>query len=251
MIDNKLLDGPCARDDVRGIALDAVAHLGLEDKRAALDAVNRALDAWKLAQAAADGTVILPIMYAKGSSLGVLATRRPNRKHVPIGNITPQQCAGVRSAAELFIALSLDEVPEVTPTRDRWGLCAGTALLLERDAMTMPVGSLVFAVRTLWMYAWVGRQFYYRNATATTRYPKIDQLVSAQLKSVVVRTADARAQHEDWRRRAREIRREHPNWKRETVADEIRKALIREGDEHPPSMITIRDQLKGLFRPRD
>ena len=108
MNEAKYMDGTHAREEARGIASDAIKHVTKKRKLAASDAVNQALESWKLEHVAADGTVEVPIPHYTGTTVEEFIDLGSEPRRVPAGGLLPEQCAGplVRCPLDLFVRLA-------------------------------------------------------------------------------------------------------------------------------------------------
>lgn len=247
MTEAEYLDGTGARQEAIGIARDAIAHLSKEKKTVALDSITKALQTWKLEQAAEDGTIQVSFSCFGAAVAGDLTSRGIRTERVPATELLPEQLAGplVRSACDLFVELLSRNNPTVEGIENAWGLNVITAILLERDGMRMPMGSILFAVRTLWIYQWEKGKAYQEMAGKAKR-ETVERLARGRTKSGAMRTTAAKEKWHDWRQRCERIRREYPKLKRIAVAAMIHEEV--KDDKNRPSIATIDNKLKGYFR---
>jgi hypothetical protein len=139
-----------AREQLQAIASGYVGSLGADAQQAALECVTLTLEQWKceraIAQGRNDGTIEIETMVG-------LVPIVPSKRIVSLDEVKPEECAGpsVRSAYELFRRLHDEEYQPIMDLADRLGLQRLAALLVQRDALIMPLPTLALATRSLWM----------------------------------------------------------------------------------------------------
>jgi hypothetical protein len=157
-------DSPIVREQCIAIAKDRVAHVKGEKRAQALEMVALTLELWKRGRADADGTIEIDVAVPSKGLLDMDSWTRamasqgllPEKKRRPAAELKPWECAGsgVQSDADLFERLLYtDHYAPAEKIEQLLGPGVPLALLVERDGKTMPVDSLVFAVRYLWIIA--------------------------------------------------------------------------------------------------
>ena len=140
-----------ARVQMREIANSFATAAGIrpETRRRTLDWLTRVFEHWKTEQAIAqgrdDGTIEIE------ASAGLLGM--PGTRIIPLAEAKPENCAGpgIRSAYDLFYRLWDEKYPPIRDAVNTVGSQTLAALLVERDAETMPLSSLALAVRSFYI----------------------------------------------------------------------------------------------------
>lgn len=153
-----------AQQQFAEIAAERIAHIGDEKKRKVLGYVDAVLNHWRDEQADADGMVKLPLPIVRGLLAPTLAQLakgdKPTLRRVPVDGVEPHECVGghVACPSDLLLKLWGDKYPPAVNLAQWAGLDVVVAALIERDAATMPIDSLAYGIRLLWMFAWFATQ---------------------------------------------------------------------------------------------
>lgn len=225
-----------ARQQAIAIAADRVQHMTAEQKQLVLDYAGAIMEAWKLQQADANGMVEVAETFGTGllSSLASSKWAGGTTRRVPVRELQPHECVGgiVACPADLLIKLWADGYKNAKKLDDGPGIDVATAVLLERDGMSMPMDSIASAVRLLWTFAWTAAKVYrdglrgaYTDATETARRElKAQQdahLEEARERSKATRISAAARQNANIRRYVVDEVRRRPGVTTEELTGEI------------------------------
>lgn len=231
-----------AREQCIAIARERLA-VGLNgiNKEGALSLVVGALEHWRSEQAAPDGTITITL---EPLALGVPGTSL----RLPLAEVSPWQCAGpgFKCDADLFARLVFGEkYPQAVDVEAALGPGVAVALLLERDGQRMPVDSLAYAVRHIWLYT-----FYTLQAFRDELVKVAGQIRERATKNATLaakRSETAKYAHAEWRATAANIWRGDITLKGDGVAAMICDALPdAPKGKKKPSRRTIRDAIKTV-----
>ena len=192
------------RMQAEGMAADRTAAFSPSDKTVLLEWIDEILETWKLSIADRKGLVRIEPDPFTGGLLGAVSlsvaagVRKPQAKLVPVTQLKPEQCAGpnVASKAELVWKLWLERYSPVVETRVP--VDALVAVLMEREAETMPLNSLANSIRNLWLMVWSELELKEKQLLAVAEF------VQAQRKHRDTHLASARIESAQRRRAKRQ-----------------------------------------------
>jgi hypothetical protein len=196
------LDNKYAREQAIAIASDRISFLPDDAQKAGLLHIELALEKWKLTQADPDGTVevTLPVIGGlldspPGVPLSHIAAFGQKRRF-PVSKVRPEQCGGegISSAADLFRKLDESDHPLMKDLPKVLRGDAGVALLIQRDGLSMPLTSLTFHIRLIWILVWETTKAY-REELIKLNSKRAGQNADAraQAKAAIARNAADRA----------------------------------------------------------
>lgn len=254
-------DFPILREQCIAIAQDRIAHAKGERRAQALEMVALTLELWKRGRADADGTIEIDVAAPSKGLLGMDSWTRamasqgllPEKKRRPVEELKPWECAGpdVRCDADLFERLIYtDHYAPAEKVEQLLGPGVALALLVERDGKSMPVDSMVFAVRYLWIIVFAALQsqgIQLLELGGKEARSKAQRLNAAR-RAAAKKKHDADMARAEWKAIARDLWRGNPSLKVETVAVEVVDALRGRKARRVPSAATVRAALTGVKR---
>ena len=243
-----------AREQFVDIARDAMRGLRPEWKAKALSWIELVLERWKRQQAGPDGTVEieLPItgplgMGGRGQTLRNISSGN-TRRRVSVSKLKPWECAGlgIGCDADLYARLAYGERYEpITKIEEQLRDGVALALLLERDAATMPVHSLAYAVRYLWIGLFEVTKAYHSEfqALSRVRAKQVEDRAKKNAEAAASKSRHAAFAHAEWKRLATNIWLEDITQTAGLVASKVVFQLPKPEKGRKPSVRTVKDLL--------
>jgi hypothetical protein len=244
----------CARD----IARDRIEYLPPEYREGVLSLVDALFFDWRASQAGEDGMVevtVSPGVQGRGL-LGDFSIE-PRFERVPVDSVPAHRCAGqwVSCDFDLFSKLLNEKNPDAAKLDHLIGAPQIFAILVERDAASMPLDSIATAVRLIWLDVFL-RAKAFGSALKESDKRSAEIAAKRQLSSKLATETKVRVagmQHAQWKAIAHQAFLTRPSASYAWVSSEVRRALQSRGftarNRDPslrlPSESTIKDVLQA------